>query len=74
MTNEEKAKEIATKWYHDKAPDTAYRASIQMANWKDKEFERKVIFALGCIECCYKSCEECPMGRLKKELLPNEYC
>lgn len=42
MTNEEKAKEIATKWYHDNAPDTAYRSAIQMAEWKDRIFEIKV--------------------------------
>lgn len=37
MTTEEKAKDIARKWYHDNAPDTAYRAAIQMAKWKDKQ-------------------------------------
>ena len=41
MSNEEKAKDIARKWYHDNAPDTAYRAAIQMAIWKDQQMINK---------------------------------
>lgn len=48
------------------------KAAMEMAKWKDKEFERKIVFALGCITCHYESCKECPMGRIKEELIPNE--
>lgn len=51
ISNEQKSKEIARKWYHDKAPDTAYRAALQMANWKDKNpsvetIKKIIVYAL----------------------------
>lgn len=43
MTNEEKAKEIGKQWYFDtmNPNEAAYRASIQMAKWKDQQFEEE---------------------------------
>lgn len=40
MTNDEKAKEIGRKWYYDNTDSNgaAYRAALQMAAWKDKQF------------------------------------
>lgn len=41
MTDEEKATQIGQSWYYTgtNSNDAAYRASLQMAMWKDKQFQ-----------------------------------
>lgn len=67
MTNEEKAREIASAVHYDPAKqiqflnDRAYRAALQMAQWKDEQTKRQFIDKAvrwlkdNALHYCYKS-------------------
>lgn len=49
-----------------------YHCALEIAEWKDKEFEKRVVFALGCDTCAEHTCYDCVHGNIRKKLLNND--
>ena len=66
MTNLEKAKEI----YHKIGVEEGLLSALyEMAEWKDRELEHKVLKTLGCTVCKKSQCESCVYLDIKNKLL-----
>ena len=66
MTNLEKAKDL----YHKVGMEESMLSALcAMANWKDSEYQRKVLNALGCTDCKALQCEGCFYYGIKQQLL-----
>lgn len=70
MNNLQKSMELAKKHmpFCGQPITECTDAVLEMAEWKDSEFEKRVTLSL-CIDCCEESCEKCHKYNLKKELL-----
>lgn len=72
MTNEEKAKEIS----YGQAAETdyissaAYNGAIEMAEWKDKQFENLLLELMICAQQGYTQCasDEVTINKMKQIL------
>lgn len=66
MTNLEKAKDL----YHKVGmEESTLSALCEMADWKDTQFAKKVISALGCDTCKAIQCSGCIYYGIKKKLI-----
>ena len=69
---EQKAHDLAVQYTKDGEGNydaRCERACNEMADWKDREYQHKVLSALGCTECKTMNCEGCFYYEIKQQLL-----